>query len=277
MLKSIVNYENLFYEKNIIFFCFKDTPFHSSSLVENRFEKISRDDPSSLISQTTWRIIRTYPGGFRQDSSNANPINAWNYGIQMAALNYQNEDDIMPLCYGKFLDNGGCGYILKPNYLIHANETKYNPLDSHLNLDYPQTLTLTIISAQFLFPSNTKTTDILDPYVNISIHGLPCDQQISKTKVIENNGLNPIWNEKFSFKIKYPQMALVHFTIYDYDAFTRDDKLAHFCLPFTMIQTGYRHVHLRAINNDPIHSTLFVHVDIQNDDNNDEDIIYTRL
>ncbi len=143
-----------------------DSPFHSSSLVESRFEKIARDYPSSLILQTTWRIIRTYPGGFRQDSSNANPINAWNYGIQMAALNYQNEDDIMPLCYGKFLDNGGCGYILKPNYLIHANETNYNPLKSQLNLDYTQLLTLTIISAQFLSRSKLKTSDIPDPYVS---------------------------------------------------------------------------------------------------------------
>jgi len=252
----------------------KDSPFHSSSLVENRFEKISRENPSSLILQTTWRIIRTYPGGLRQDSSNANPINAWNYGIQMAALNYQNEDDIMPLCYGKFLDNGGCGYILKPNYLIQAQQTKYNPLNSQLNFDYPQLLTLTIISAQFLSRSSRSTSDIPDPYVSISIHGLPCDQQICKTKIIENNGLDPIWNEKFIFKIKYPQMALVYFSVYDHDAFSRDDKLAHFCLPLTMIQTGYRHIHLRAINNDPIHSTLFVHVDIQND--NDE-IICTRL
>jgi hypothetical protein len=192
----------------------------------------------------------------------------------MAALNYQNEDDIMPLCYGKFLDNGGCGYILKPDYLLYANETKYTPSNYQLNLDDPQLLTLTIISAQFLSRSSITTSDIPDPYVTVSIHGLPCDQQTRKTKVIENNGLNPIWNEKFSFQIKYPQMALVYFSVYDYDAFTRDDKLAHFCLPLKMIQTGYRHIYLRAINNDPTHSTLFVHVDIKNDD---DDIIYTRL
>ena len=96
-----------------------------------------------------------------------------------------------------------------------------------------------------------------------------------KTKVIENNGLDPTWNEKFSLKIKYPQMALLYFSVYDFDAFTRDDKLAHFCLPVTIIQPGYRHIHLRAPNNDPTYSTLFVHIEIQNDD--DDEIIYTRL
>ncbi|CAF4511274.1 unnamed protein product [Rotaria sp. Silwood1] len=250
------------------------SPWHSSSLVENRFEKNSREDPLGLILQTTWRIIRTYPGSFRHDSSNADPVNAWNYGIQMAALNYQNEDEIMPLCHGKFLDNGGCGYILKPNYLINAHQTHYNPLNSQLNLDFPQILTLTIISAQFLSRSNLISRDIPDPYVCVSIHGLPCDRQSRKTKVIENNGLDPIWKETFSFQIKYPKMALVYFSIYDHDAFTSDDKLAQFCLPLTMMQTGYRHIHLRANNYDPTHSTLFVHVNIDNDDDN---IRSTRL
>ena len=207
-------------------------------MAENRFEKIARDDPMSLVLQTAWRLIRMYPGGLRQDSSNANPVHAWNHGIQMAALNYQNEDDVMPLCYGKFLDNGGCGYILKPDYLIRAAQTKYHPTMVNNHLDYPQLLTITIISSQFLSRSNSKTSDIPDPYVSVSIHGLACDEHMFKTQVIENNGFNPIWNETFTFRIRYPQMSLLYFAIYDYDSFSRDDKLAQFCLPVTMIQTG---------------------------------------
>jgi phosphatidylinositol phospholipase C delta len=220
-------------------------------LAEKRFEKIARDDPSSIILQTTWRLIRMYPGGLRQDSSNANPVNAWNYGIQMAALNYQNVDGVMPLCYGKFLDNGGCGYILKPNYLINANDTGYNPLNSQLKLDFPQLFTITIISAQFLSRVNSATSDIPDPYVNVTIHGLPCDQETQTTKVIENNALDPIWNEQFTFRIRFPQMALVYFTVYDSDAFSRDDKLAHYCLPFSLMQTGNKSNYLT-------HSLLFL-------------------
>lgn len=165
----------------------------------------------------------------------------------MAALNYQNEDDIMPLCYGKFLDNGGCGYILKPSYLINAHQTKYNPLNAQVDLDFPQMLTIKILTAQFLSRSSLKTSDIPDPYVNIAIHGLPCDRQLQKTKVISNNGLNPTWNESFSFRIKYPQMALVYFSVYDSDAFTADDKLAHFCLPLTMMQKGLIYSSVRLL------------------------------
>ncbi len=234
-----------------------------------------------------------YPDAFRQDSSNPNPINAWNYGIQMVALNYQHDDQMMALSYGKFLDNGSCGYVLKPNYLTDTLKFKFNPLDYLIKpslkdllskdlVEYPQRLIVTIISAQFLSRSSETTDDIPDPYVIISTHGISCDQQIHKTRFIENNGFDPIWNETFVFDIYFPQMCLVRFDVYDYDTFSRDDRLAYFCLPMTTIQTGlfflndqyflfefdyylgYRHIHLRAKNNKPTHSTLFIHVAIEN-------------
>ncbi len=252
-----------------------DSSFHSSSLAENHFYKFARNDPIGFVQQTTWRLLRLYPDGFRQDSSNANPVHAWNFGIQMAALNHQNDDDMMALCHGKFLDNGGCGYILKPNYLIDAEKTKINPWDCQINYDLPQTVIITIISGQFLPRSTSKTTDIPDPYVQISTHGLFCDEKIQKTKVIDNNGFDPTWNETFQFHIRFPQMCLIYFSVMDSDALTQDDRIASFCSPLSMIQTGYRHIQLRSNNNDLTYSTLFVHVNIQNEDN--ENIIHTRL
>jgi phosphatidylinositol phospholipase C delta len=225
-----------------------DNYFHSSSLSEKHFERMSRSDPIGLIKQTEKSLLRMYPDGLRQDSSNPNPINAWNFGIQMVALNYQHDDQMMELCYGKFLDNGACGYVLKPNYLIDIEKSKFNPFDyltksisnyiSKDILEYPQRLILTIISGQFFSRSNETTDDIPDPYVVISTHGIYSDQQIQKTKFIENNGFNPIWNETFIFDILFPQMCLVCFDIYDYDVFTHDDRLAYFCLPMTTMQTG---------------------------------------
>ena len=86
---------------------------------------------------------------------------------KMAALNFQNLDDIMPLCYGKFLDMVVVVTFSNPIISFHADETHYNPTNSRLNLDYSQILTITIISAQFLAQSSIKTSDISDPYVTI--------------------------------------------------------------------------------------------------------------
>ena len=187
-----------------------------------------------------------YPDGLRQDSSNPNPINPWNFGIQMVALNYQHDDSMMALSYGKFCDNGGCGYVLKPKYLINADDTKFNPLNYFEKpstipeniAEVPQRLIITIISGQLLPRSSETTSDIPDTYVIVSTHGIACDQQSKRTKSIDNNGFDPTWNETFQFDITFPQMCLVRFDVYDYDMFTRDDILAYFCLPMTTIQTG---------------------------------------
>jgi phosphatidylinositol phospholipase C delta len=209
-------------------------------LAENRFDKLAQTDPVSLVQQTTWRLLRLYPGGLRQDSSNPNPVHGWNFGLQMVALNYQNEDDMMALCYGKFLDNGGCGYILKPDYLTSFEQTRFNPWNTEVLFDYPQTLTITIISGQFLPRSHVKSSDIPDPFVRVSTHGLRCDERMEKTKVVENNGFDPVWNETFQFSIKFPQMCLLYFSVLDYDLLTNDDRLAYFCSPVTIIQPGNR-------------------------------------
>ena len=213
---------------------------------EKHFEKASQANPVGLIKQTLKSSLRMYPDGLRQDSSNPNPINPWNFCIQMVALNYQYDDSMMSLSYGKFSDNGGCGYVLKPKYLIDIDKTLFNPLNyivkpstlSENIEEYPQRLTITVISAQFLPRVNETTNDIPDPYVIVSTHGIACDQQSYRTKTIYDNGFNPEWNEIFTFDVYFPQMCLVRFDIYDYDRFTRDDLLASFCLPMTTMQTG---------------------------------------
>lgn len=58
---------------------------------------------------------------------------------------------------------------------------------------------LIIISGQKLKPFNyeSNVTDIVDPYVEVSIKGVPLDTKRNKpkkTKVIDDNGFNPIWN-----------------------------------------------------------------------------------
>ncbi len=41
-------------------------------------------------------------------------------------MNYQTPDDPMLQNKGRFKDNGGSGYVLKPNLLLDPN-TKFNP------------------------------------------------------------------------------------------------------------------------------------------------------
>lgn len=73
-----------------------------------------------------------YPAGFRVNSSNYNPVDMWNVGMQLVALNYQTHSLEMNINQARFRDNGAvrrmhaldgsddmwqCGYVLKPQFL----------------------------------------------------------------------------------------------------------------------------------------------------------------
>ena len=67
-------------------------------------------------------MSRTYPSGSRIDSSNYIPILAWSAGCQMAALNIQTPDEALLINDGRFRENGGCGYVLKPSILMMKDQ-----------------------------------------------------------------------------------------------------------------------------------------------------------
>lgn len=67
---------------------------------------------------TASRLIKSYPRGIRQDSSNMNPIPSWLSGIQCVAMNLQTAGEDLDLVNGLFNINGQCGYVLKPKILL---------------------------------------------------------------------------------------------------------------------------------------------------------------
>mmetsp|Transcript_14314 Transcript_14314/g.18561 ORF Transcript_14314/g.18561 Transcript_14314/m.18561 type:complete len:877 (+) Transcript_14314:211-2841(+) len=94
----------------------------SSSINEDKMLKITKSGNSiaATNSYSIRHLIRVYPSGKRVDSSNYDPIPAWNSGCQIVALNYQTFSMPVWLNHGKFLYNGGCGYVLKPSAMTSA-------------------------------------------------------------------------------------------------------------------------------------------------------------
>lgn len=51
-------------------------------------------------------------------------------------------------------------------------------------------------------PGGAQKGEIIDPYVIVSMHGVPSDCRKAKsTKVIQDNGFNPVWNETYTFEV----------------------------------------------------------------------------
>jgi hypothetical protein len=133
-------------------------------------------------------LSRIYPKGTRVDSSNYDPAPAWAAGNHLVALNYQTSDVPMHVNRGKFRENGGCGYVLKPPTLLGGST-------GVLGLRALQ-LTITVLSAhQLPKPGGATKGEVIDPFVVVSMHGAPEDEKEERTVTIDDNGFNPTWNK----------------------------------------------------------------------------------
>uniref|UniRef100_A0A2I3H8C1 Phosphoinositide phospholipase C n=1 Tax=Nomascus leucogenys TaxID=61853 RepID=A0A2I3H8C1_NOMLE len=99
------------------------------------------------------------------------------------ALNFQTPGLPMDLQNGKFLDNGGSGYILKPHFL-RENKYYFNP--SNIKEGMPITLTIRLISGIQL-PLTHSSSNKGDSLVIIEVFGVPNDQMKQQTRVIKKN------------------------------------------------------------------------------------------
>ncbi|XP_044205894.1 1-phosphatidylinositol 4,5-bisphosphate phosphodiesterase eta-2 isoform X2 [Thunnus albacares] len=230
-----------------------------SSLNETVMNQILQLKPGELVRFNQRQLLRVYPSNYRVDSSNFNPQPYWNAGCHMVAMNYQTEGRMLELNRAKFSSNGNCGYILKPKCMYKGafNPTMEDSLPGHRKTQ----LVLKIISGQQLpKPKDSMFGDrgeIIDPFVEVEIIGLPVDCTKQQTRVVDDNGFNPMWEETLVFNIQMPQVALVRFQVWDHDPIGRD-FIGQRTVALTSMMPGYRHVYLEGM----AESSIFVHVAI---------------
>ncbi|XP_077835040.1 1-phosphatidylinositol 4,5-bisphosphate phosphodiesterase eta-2 isoform X1 [Macaca mulatta] len=228
-----------------------------SSFSETKAHQILQQKPAQYLRFNQHQLSRIYPSSYRVDSSNYNPQPFWNAGCQMVALNYQSEGRMLQLNRAKFSANGGCGYVLKPECMCQGvfNPNSEDPLPGQLK----KQLVLRIISGQQLpKPRDSMLGDrgeIIDPFVEVEIIGLPVDCSREQTRVVDDNGFNPTWEETLVFTVHMPEIALVRFLVWDHDPIGRD-FIGQRTLAFSSMMPGYRHVYLEGIEE----ASIFVHV-----------------
>ncbi|XP_067867921.1 inactive phospholipase C-like protein 2 isoform X1 [Heterodontus francisci] len=228
--------------------------------------KLANEYPKDFVNYNKRFLARIYPNPMRIDSSNMNPQDFWKCGCQVVAMNYQTPGLMMDLNIGWFRQNGNCGYVLRP--AIMREEVSYfsaNTKDSVPGVS-PQLLHIKIISGQnFPKPKGSGSKgDVVDPYVYVEIHGIPADCAEQRTKTVNQNGENPIFDESFEFQINLPELAMVRFVVLD-DDYIGDEFIAQYTIPFECLQPGYRHVPLQSLTGEILpYASLFVHVAITN-------------
>uniref|UniRef100_G1NVR8 Phosphoinositide phospholipase C n=1 Tax=Myotis lucifugus TaxID=59463 RepID=G1NVR8_MYOLU len=256
------------YTKTVSFYNFTHSREHYrfyelSSFSETKAKNLIKETGNEFVQHNAWQLSRVYPSGLRTDSSNYNPQEFWNAGCQMGpsvAMNVQTAGLEMDIYDGLFRQNGGCGYVLKPEFLRDTHSS-FHP-ERPISPFKAQTLQIQVISGQQLPKvDKTKEGSIVDPLVRVEIFGVRPDTTRQETSYVENNGFNPYWGQTLCFHLLVPELAMLRFLVKDYNWTSRNDFIGQYTLPWTCMQQGYRHIHLLSKDGTSLHpASLFVHI-----------------
>uniref|UniRef100_A0A0R3RV04 1-phosphatidylinositol 4,5-bisphosphate phosphodiesterase n=1 Tax=Elaeophora elaphi TaxID=1147741 RepID=A0A0R3RV04_9BILA len=258
LLSSLVNYTHPVKFSGFDVAEANNLHFHMSSFSESTGLGYLKQSAPEFVNYNKRQLCRIYPKGARVDSSNFLPQIFWNAGCQMVALNFQTPDISMQLNQGKFQYNGGCGYLLKPDFMRRPDRS-FDPFsESPVDGVIAAHCTVKVISGHFLCDRKIGT------YVEAEMYGLPTDtiRKEHRTRTVPANGLNPVYNsDPFVFrKVVLPELALLRLAVYDENG----KQLGQRILPLDGLQAGYRHITLRTESNMPmVLPCLFVRIVIK--------------
>lgn len=245
---------------------------HCFSLSEKTINKMIKDEvkKTSLDKHNRKYFVRVYPSGYRVTSSNFNPIKYWEHGVQMVATNWQTYDLGQQLNEAMFEGVNKKGYVLKPAHLrkpiIKSSKffKMFQPASKTIRFS------ISIISAhQLLKPKDTD--DIISPFVSCEIIGADKvnwdspPMELGRTRVITDNGFNPIWNETFSGTITGSlDLVFVKFVVNSVPNVDKMDDvhpLGLLVAKLSYLKQGYRYLYLNDLFGEQlVYSSLFVKI-----------------
>nr|XP_042116052.1 1-phosphatidylinositol 4,5-bisphosphate phosphodiesterase delta-4 isoform X8 [Peromyscus maniculatus bairdii] len=206
-----------------------------SSFSESKAKSLIKEAGNEFVQHNARQLCRVYPSRLRTDSSNFHPQELWNAGCQMVAMNMQTAGSAMDICDGFFRQNGGSGYVLKPDFLCDIQST-FNP-EKPASPYKAKTLLVQVISGQRLPKvDDTKERSVVDPLVKVELFGVPEDTRQQETDYVDNNGINPYWGQTFCFRVHVPELAILRFVVKDYNWKSRNSFIGQYTLPWTCVK-----------------------------------------
>jgi hypothetical protein len=132
---------------------------------------------------------------------------AWDSGVSMVSICREYPSLGTKLIHGKFRQNGGCGFILKPEK-FRSRPSDSSVLVSDAASASPATLAVHIISGQELpeafvdpetMPSKVPKEKGYSVVIDLNASSVDQDDIQAKTLYIRKHGRNPFWNEVCPF------------------------------------------------------------------------------
>lgn len=257
---------------------------HIFSFMESTFSRYSkpREAKKALDRHNMRYLMRVYPDRKRISSHNFDPLIYWRRGVQMAALNWQTFDLGMQLNRAMF--EGGTdstGYVLKPSELREIQHMRDDVWGKRERKTV--SFSIDVISAQQLIrPSGMSSSKAVHPYVEVEVFH-PNDKRyknetdsllatdsdtplIHRTQIVPENGFNPLFNRRFTFKVttKYPDLVFVKWSVKlssDGESYNDRPPMATFTAKLANLKQGFRTLPLlNRIGEEYVFSTLFCYI-----------------
>lgn len=214
-------------------------------------DKDLEEEKRNLHAFTKNHLVRVFPSWKalqNKSVTNYDPVFAWSLGCQLVASNFHSTDESLLIAEGRFRQNGSCGYVLKPAYL----------LDNITKIEDDQRWSFHIMSGHHLPKPIRKAAGATSPLVKISIYsGSAKETRISyRTRPARQAGLNPVWtsNNKFEFIIPTPSVSMICFSVWHAMDDGTENFMAASAFPASCLREGYRSIvlfhenHSRAIS-----------------------------
>ena len=226
-----------------------------SQEVLEQMEMRDAQNPKMMREFTMDRICRTFPPWKKtmDGTVNYDPIFQWSMGCQLVAMNYSTFDDHVLKADGRFRGNGSCGYVLKPEFLIADDEPMERQQTWRINVLCGSCLPTPQTSGRKIGAHGTMT--YINPFVKITVYEghTASGRKVReyRTRVVEKNGLNPVWDDKkgFEFQAQSPSMSIVAFTVWDKAENGAEHIIGSASMPVSCMREGYRNVALFDMNN----------------------------
>ncbi|KAG1677591.1 hypothetical protein FOA52_014489 [Chlamydomonas sp. UWO 241] len=155
-----------------------------------------------LLQYTRRHLLRVYPAAWRVNSGNYDPCPAWSMGASCVALNWQYWDKALWLNQAKFHENGGCGYVKKPDWMLSSEP---------LPIKQPRNLRVHVYSA-YHAQSLTSWARCMcsreDLVVRLEVRGMPMDCAKQMTNASRNSGRLTV-DRMYEFPVMFPEVAVL--------------------------------------------------------------------
>ncbi|KAL8144045.1 hypothetical protein V2J09_017077 [Rumex salicifolius] len=201
---------------------------------------------AQVVEFTKKNLLMVYPVDKLSGSKNCNPLTGWSLGAQMIASNLQGCDKYLGVMQGMFRDNGGCGYVKKPEMLL-KQDVDYEIFNPKTTLEPKTTLKVKIYMGDgWHLDFSAIKFDLLSPpdfFLKVQVFGVAADCTKEETD-LEEDQWRPRWDKEFNFPLIAPQLAMLRIEARDLDENMSQDFGGQTCLPVAKLKRGIRTVPL---------------------------------